>query len=295
MTALIKARHVAFSYGQHPVLTDVTFTVQPGEIIGLIGENGAGKTTLLNLLLGTLPLPSGQLQLFGHGPGDSAVKAHLGAMLQGDVVLPNVTVGEYLQLAAAQFAQSLEPQRLLSDLQLTALKHRALNGLSGGQLRRVTFAVALIGNPDLLFLDEPTVGMDTNAQRAFWQRMRALRDQGKTVVITSHYLPTIQDVADRILLLQGGRLVFQGPFEALQQRYQRVVITCQTPLPVTPFGRLAGVVTATKQAAGLQLITTDGDRTLQALVPYLKDLHQLTVHRESLADIFVQLTGGRAK
>lgn len=292
MTTIIQAEQLSFSYGQHQVLNQLDLTIKTGEIIGLIGENGAGKTTLLNLLLGTRPADSGALTVFGQAPGSLIAKQKIGSMLQGDMAIRGVTVTDLLTMAATHYPAPLSATKLITDLDLTAFAQQQLTALSGGQLRRVTFALALISNPDLLFLDEPTVGMDTNAQQAFWQRIQALKAQGKTLIITSHYLPEIERVADRILLLQDGRFVFQGTFAALQQRYQQVVMTFQTALPATTFDHLAGVTTLTSHHQTIKISSEDGDATLQALVPYLAQLQQVTINRESLSEIFVQLTKG---
>lgn len=290
MQPIIQAEHVSFSYGEQTILKDINLTINPGEIIGLIGKNGAGKTTLLNLLLGVRAQKSGHLTLFDQVPGGPLAKRNIGSMLQGDLPIRGITVVELLTMAAAHYPTAGQPKQLMADLALTELAQRQLTTLSGGQLRRVTFALALIGNPELLFLDEPTVGMDTNAQQAFWARVKALKAQGKTVIITSHYLPEIEQVADRILLLQDGRFIFQGTFAELQQQYQAVEISFQTSLPLEMFDRLAGVTAVTQVNQVIQISSTDGDRTLQALVPYLSKLQQVTINRESLATIFVHLT-----
>ncbi|KRL95363.1 ABC transporter ATP-binding protein [Levilactobacillus hammesii] len=292
MKPIIQATQLQFSYGAHAVLKDVTLSIDPGEIIGLIGENGAGKTTLLNLMLGLFSAHRGQLHLFGQQPGAPIAKQRIGTMRQKDLVIRGVTVQEVLRLAAAQYPEALNVTTLLKNLDLTAIAKQRLTALSGGQLRRVTFALALVGNPDLLFLDEPTVGMDTNAQQAFWRRIQQLKAAGKTIVITSHYLPEIQAVADRICLLRNGEIAFQGTFQALQEQYQQVEITCQTALPVAAFENLPGVTAVTKTGPRLNISSEAGDTTLQALVPVLADLRQVTIKRESLTDIFVHLTKG---
>lgn len=290
MTVMVQAQQVGFDYGSHQVLKSIDVTINTGEIIGLIGENGAGKSTLLSLLLGLHRPQRGQLQVCGLQPGDQRAKAQIGVMLQNDVALQGVTVHEVLTLTAAHYATAFDVTTLLAELGLTDLTKRKLTTLSGGQLRRVTFAMALVGNPNLLFLDEPTVGMDTTAQRAFWNRIRALKAAGKTIIITSHHLEEIQNVADRILLLKDGRLTFQGTFQTLQQRFQHVEITFQSPLSSHTFDSLAGVTAVEQHAEELRLISQNGDATLAALTPYFAAMHQITVSRESLADIFVHLT-----
>ncbi|TBX42456.1 ABC transporter ATP-binding protein [Lactiplantibacillus paraplantarum] len=292
MTPLIEATKVAFSYGQQSVLTDINMTIVPGEIVGLIGENGAGKTTLLNLLLGIKRVQQGHLKVFGQVAGNLAARLKIGSMLQGDMAIQGVTVRDMLMLAEAQRLPEFDWQALLTSLELQDLAQQRLTALSGGQLRRVTFALALVGDPDLLFLDEPTVGMDTNAQQTFWQQIRRLKAAGKTIIITSHYLPEIEAIADRIMLLKDGHFVFQGSFAALQKQYQQVEIRCQTALPTSRFTNLAAVTAVTKQGDELRMSSENGDATLQAMMPIISELHQVSISRESLTDIFVHLTKG---
>ncbi|AZN83228.1 ABC transporter ATP-binding protein [Lactiplantibacillus plantarum] len=292
MTPLIEATKVAFSYGQQSVLTDINMTIMPGEIVGLIGENGAGKTTLLNLLLGIKRVQQGHLKVFGQAAGSLAARLKIGSMMQGDMAIQGVTVRDMLRLAAAQRLPEFDWQALLATLKLQDIAQQRLTALSGGQLRRVTFALALVGDPDLLFLDEPTVGMDTNAQQTFWQQIRRLKAAGKTIIITSHYLPEIEAIADRIVLLKDGRFVFQGSFAVLQKQYQQVEIRCQTRLPADRFTNLTAVTAVTKQGDELRMSSEDGDATLQAMMPIISELHQVSISRESLTDIFVHLTKG---
>ncbi len=247
MTTVIQAEHLKFSYGDKAVLKDINLTVQPGEIVGLIGANGAGKTTFLNILLGLLA-GTGEVSVFGQRPGAPDSKVRLGSMLQGDMVIAGTTVGDLMQLAAAQSPRALDPDALLNEFHLSDLKPQRLGSLSGGQLRRITFAVALVGNPDLLFLDEPTVGMDAQSRKTFWTQIEQLRQQGKTMVITSHYLEEIQQVADRLLILQNGRFVFNGSLQALQKQHLGATITCETDL-------IAHIIKGTKLECGGTIYT----------------------------------------
>lgn len=289
MTTLIRATDLQFAYPKHPVLKGIDFTVQTGELIGLIGANGAGKTTLLNLLLGLLPA-RGQLTIFGAAPGSRQAKAQLGIMRQGDLVLPGVTVLDLLTDLAAYYPQALAPATLLAEAGLTNLAHRRLTQLSGGQLRRVSLLTALVGQPRLLLLDEPTVGMDVMVQAAFWQQMRALQVRGTAIIITSHDLTALQAVAQRFLIMQAGRFVFDGSLAQLQAAQPRTEITFQTDLPVGQFAQLAGVQTVQATTNGFQLISSDETATLQALTPHLNALHQVTITHESLATLLTKLT-----
>lgn len=289
MTTIIKTEHLKFKYDKKQVLKDINLTVHAGEIIGLIGVNGAGKTTLLNILLGLLS-GKGTVSVFGQKPGAPVSKTRIGSMLQGDMTITGITVGDMLKLAAEQADHALDPDTLLADLDLTQLKSQRLGSLSGGQLRRVTFAIALIGQPDLLFLDEPTVGMDANARKAFWDKVEQLRQQGKTIVITSHYLEEIEQVADRLLILQNGRFTFDGTLEQLQKQHLGATITCETDLQPAIFNGLPEVDHVHSIGDKLVIHSRNGDQTLKALVPMLDRLHQISLNRESLEDIFLQLT-----
>ncbi|MCH4172155.1 MAG: ABC transporter ATP-binding protein [Lactobacillus sp.] len=290
MMTVIQATHLKFNYGSQQVLKDIDFTVEKGEIIGLIGENGAGKSTLLNILLGLLPA-HGAATVLDRKPGTAFNKAHLGSMLQGDMVLSGITVLEMLQEAAAQYPKALDPLTVLAEIGLQAQGNQRITNLSGGQLRRVTFGMALVGNPDLLFLDEPTAGMDAKARQDFWQHIETLRQQGKTMIITSHYLEEIQQIADRLLILQDGRFTFQGTLDELQAQHLETVITCQTQLQPAIFKGLPAVTGVQQTGPLLKIHSTDGDLTLKALVPLLDQLHQISVTRKSLEDIFIQMTG----
>lgn len=288
MTNELVVRDLQFSYGKQAVLRGISFSTTPGTIIGLIGANGAGKTTLLNILLGLLPA-TGEAQVFGGKPGNHAAKQQIGSMLQGDMVLPGVTVIEMLANLASAYPTSQSPMKLLKENGLADLTNKRLRSLSGGQLRRVIFVAALVGDPQLLFLDEPTVGMDVTARDAFWDRVRALRSARKTIVITSHYLEEIQGVADRLLIMQAGKIAFDGTFAELQTHFQETAITFTSNLPESTFAGLAGVDRLQNEAGQVQLITRDSKATMAALAPMLPEIDNLTVTHESLAAIFTKM------
>lgn len=294
MMQLISTQNLSVSYGKNNILSGLNFTINQGEIIGLIGENGTGKTTLLNSLLGVLPT-QGRVTIFGGQPGNKTARQKIGSMLQGDVVLRGTTVGEFLQEMASAYQNSAEITSILQDLELTNIQHKALTSLSGGQLRQVTFAVTLVGNPDLLFLDEPTVGMDVNVRQRFWTRIAAMREQGKTIIITSHYLEEIQHVADRLLILQNSHFIFQGSFAQLQVGYQQTRISFETGLPLAAFQYLDQVV-AVKQVGSQTVLTSqDGDLTVRALVPKLSQISNLAITKKSLEELFMTLSKGKTK
>ncbi|WP_281166108.1 ABC transporter ATP-binding protein [Liquorilactobacillus sicerae] len=292
MSKVVDVKELTFSYGNKKVLKNLNLTIHQGEIVGLIGENGAGKTTLLHLLLGLLPTDRG-IKIFGDKPGRRNACQRIGSMLQGDIVLANVTVTEMLYEAAAQYPKPKDVTELLQESGLQAQANQLLTNLSGGLQRRVTFALALVGNPALLFLDEPTVGMDAQARKMFWQQIQILRDLGKTIVITSHYLEEIQQTADRLFILQNGTFAFQGTFQELQNKYKRTIIHFRTKLTIKSFQKLAAVVAATQAEDWIDLTSDDGDATLRALVPFLPAISNLSIQRASLENIFLKMINKR--
>lgn len=290
MNEVIKINELEFNYGNKRVLNNINLTINSGEIVGLIGENGAGKTTLLNILLGLLP-SNHQVTILGGKPGEKKARQKIGSMLQGDMVLANVTVAEIIAETAAQYDQPVVVAELLQNLGLKEYENKLLKSLSGGLMRRVTFALALVGNPELLFLDEPTIGMDSQARKIFWNRIKKLRDAGKTVVITSHYLEEIQQTADRLLILQNGKFSFQGTLPELQNKDKKTVIRFKTKLVINKFQLLTAVTSIIPAAENwICLNSEDGDATLKALIPFLADISNVSIQRESLEDIFLKMT-----
>jgi ABC-2 type transport system ATP-binding protein len=285
---IISLNHVAFAYNKQPVLRDINLTIQPGEIIGLVGPNGAGKTTLLNLIQGILPHAAG-ITVFGGQPGNPTAKAATGSMLQGNLKLPRVHVAELISLIGDQYTHPLPTSEVLALTNLTAQANQNVATLSGGQLRRVTFACAIVHQPQLLFLDEPTVGMDALARQEFWDLISRMRARHVTIIITSHYLEEIQHVADRIAILRQGRFAYVGRWDQLQAAYNGGQISFTTPLPPATFSHLPGVTQVAATADHLTLTSQDTDLTVQALVPFFPDLHHFTATRQSLETIYLDL------
>lgn len=289
MNTVIQVQNLHFSFGQNKVLNDLNFSVYPGEIIGLLGANGAGKTTLLNILLGLLPANK-TTWVLGEKPGSAAAKVKIGSMLQGDLKLSKIKVCEMLRETAIQYPQPQALPTVLAKINLTAQANNYLNELSGGQLRRVTLGMALVGNPDLLFLDEPTLEMDVKSRQEFWHLIQDLRNQGKTIVMSSHYLGEIEAVASRIFILQNGIFSFQGTFSELQALNHETKFRFMTNLAESYFQKLPGVKKVEEMHGEIQLISRDGDQTLAALKNDLTQVHGMTIERQSLEKIFLQMT-----
>ncbi len=290
MQPIIELNHLSFSYGHQAVLNDLNLSINAGEIFGLVGPNGAGKTTLLNLIQGILPSKTATIKTFGGQPGRLAAKEVTATMFQQDLRLENIKTSEFIELFAAQATNPASPEEIIKRLGLTDVKDRLLTKLSGGQRRKVSFAATIVSNPKLLFLDEPTVGMDAQARQDFWQTIDHLRQRGVTIVMTSHYLEEIQTVADRIAILQDGRFSYVGSWQNLQNHHADGKLIFSTDLAVSLFQRLPGVTKASHADKIVTLVSEDTDLTLWGLLPFIEDCHDLTIARNSLESIFLEMT-----
>ncbi|MCD2256172.1 ABC transporter ATP-binding protein [Lactobacillus sp. CC-MHH1034] len=287
---MIELKNVSKRFGNHQVLKAINLTVKPGEIIGLIGENGAGKSTIINLLLGLLQASSGEVSVLGEAPAQESHKQKLGAMLQENVSMESIKVRELLTLVRSYYAKPLPYQDLLELADLTSVQAMISDKLSGGQKRRLTFALAMAGDPDLLFLDEPTVGMDVNSRQHFWSKIEQMRAQGKTIVVTNHYLDELEGIVSRLLILQHGVFSFDGTLAELQQQYAKRTITFESTLPLVKVYEYLPDANLKEKNHQFSLKTSDSDQALRQLAPILTQLSNITIQPDSLNAIFGNLT-----
>jgi ABC-2 type transport system ATP-binding protein len=205
------------AYGAHEAVRGLSFAVQRGEVFGLLGPNGAGKTTTVEILEGYRRRDGGTARVLGLDPGDrpAALREQIGIVLQSCGTYPHLTVRETVAHWASLYARPRDVDEVIALAGLEEAADRRARTLSGGQQRRLDFALALIGDPELIFLDEPTTGFDPAARRAAWDTVRALRDLGKTVLLTTHYLDEAQALADRVAIVKDGRILAEGPPESL--------------------------------------------------------------------------------
>lgn len=290
MTAAIQLKNLSFAYPNERVLDHLNLQIQSGEIFGLVGPNGAGKTTLLNLIQGILSSHDHAITVLDSQPGSTIVKEKVATMFQDDLQINNVTVREFIKLFAAQATHPKNPETVIEELGLSDIQNQLMNKLSGGQRRKVSFASAVVSNPQLLFLDEPTVGMDAETRQNFWRYIEKLRQQNVTIVITSHYLEEIQKVADRIAILQDGQFRYVGTWQTLQSHHDNGQVNFNTQLERSLFTHLPAVESVTQTDANMTLISNDTDLTLKALLPFIDQLHDITITRESLESIFLEMT-----
>jgi len=197
-------------YGSVDALRGIDLTIQPGELLALLGPNGAGKTTAVRILLGLTQPDSGHATIFNRDPGAQAAKLRRGALLQVAKVPETLKVREHIELFSSYYPNPLPLADTLASAGLAGIENRLFGDLSGGQKQRVLFALALCGNPDLLFLDEPTVGLDVETRRALWTRIRAFVARGGSVLLTTHYLEEAEALANRIAVIKQGRIVALG-------------------------------------------------------------------------------------
>src|SRR4051812_20017037 len=217
----IEVRDVHKRYGDVEAVRGVTFDVAHGEVFCLLGPNGAGKTTITEITEGHRVPTSGSVSVLGHDPGRAPreLRDRIGVVLQSSGIQQELTVGELLEMHGRWYSRSLAPDELISLVELDAKRDTRTGELSGGQRRRLDLALGLVGDPDVLFLDEPTTGFDPHARRSAWSTIRRLcADSGMTVVLTTHYMDEAQYLADRVAVMVDGRIVDCGPPEAIGGR-----------------------------------------------------------------------------
>jgi ABC-2 type transport system ATP-binding protein len=290
------------SYGDIVAVRDLSLTVARGEIFALLGPNGAGKTTTVEILEGYRPADSGTVRVLGLDPrrDGARLKPRIGVMLQQDGIYNYLTARELLELFARFYSAPEDPERLLQVVGLTDAAATRCRQLSGGQKRRLSLALALVGRPELIFLDEPTTGMDPQARRATWEMLRELRDRGATLLLTTHFMDEAERLADRIAIIDHGELLAldtpAGLTRAQSTTTTEVRFTAPGAVDIAALGRLPGARLARSEASGAYMIETgDAAALLVELTKALQaagvTLSELRVGRTTLEDVFLQLTG----
>ena len=280
---------VTHRYGDVVALDGLTLTIRAGEVLAVLGPNGAGKTTAINLLLGSLRAQEGTVEVFGHEPGARAVRMRRGAMLQVSGVPDTLTVAEHLELFSSYYPAPLPVSRLLEMAGLEDLRDRRYGRLSGGQKQRVMFALALAGDPELVFLDEPTTGLDVEARRSLWNEIRELKAAGRTAVLTTHYLEEADALADRIAVIHRGRTVAEGTSAQIKSRAADRSVRCITSVDAGEVAALPGVARVEMSGQHLEILTSRPEELLRTLLDLDPDLRDLHVSGAGLEDAFLTL------
>jgi len=282
-----RAINVSRRYGDVLALDNLNLDVPAGQLVGLLGPNGAGKSTLVNLFTGVRQPSSGTVELFGGDPRDPVHRRGLGVTPQETGLPPSLRVGEVVDFVRAHYPDPLGRDEILGRFGLTDLVKRQTGGLSGGQKRRVAVALAFAGRPRIVFLDEPTTGLDVEARRALWDGVRAFHGDGGTVVLTSHYLEEIEALAERVVVIGGGRVLADDTVDAVRGlvAIRRVSLTSRVPLPDLP-----GVAGTERDGDRLHLMTADADRLVRDLVSHDVPFADLEVRPTSLEEAFLTIT-----
>jgi ABC-2 type transport system ATP-binding protein len=281
-------------YGETVALDDVRLDIPIGQTIALLGPNGAGKSTAINLMLGLLDPTEGSVRSLGLDPRDAVAGGRIGAMLQISGLPMMARVGELVAFVRRIYPEALPQDVVLARAGMTDLEARLVETLSGGEAQRLHFALAIAGDPDLVFLDEPTVGMDVETRRAFWTDMRAFAADGRTVVFATHYLDEADNVADRIVVLDKGRIVADGTSRSIKATVSTRTVRFNLPgltLDTLEAIRAMPVVTAVEILADRVSVTTsDSDAVVQALFAREIPISDLEIAGAGLEDAFLALT-----
>ena len=292
--AVLALHQLHKSYGGKAVLKGVSLNVSCGEVLAILGPNGAGKTTLISVVLGLASADSGDVSIFNQpqlgSARTAALRQRVAVMMQIGSASANLTVAEQCDLFASYYAGGKSVAELLDIAGLQAQANTRFGNLSGGQKQRLLFALALAGNPELLFLDEPTLGMDVQARHALWQQITALKAAGVSIVLTTHYLEEAEQLADKIAVLQRGTIVALGSPDQLKARLGGKQICCRTALSDAQLLALPGIVDLQRRHGLVQLHSTSAEQTVLALLQADRSVSALEVKAVALEQAFLQLT-----
>jgi ABC-2 type transport system ATP-binding protein len=276
----ISVRDLRKSYGTYEALRGISFEIKEGEVFGLLGPNGAGKTTTIEILEGYRTRDGGDVEVLGFDPerAGSAFRERIGVVLQHSQLWPNLTVAETHRMFAGYYERPRNVDEVIALVGLDEKRDARVKTLSGGQKRRLDLGVALVGDPDLVFLDEPTTGFDPAARRAAWDMIRSLRSLGKTILLTTHYLDEAEQLADRVAVLREGKIVTVG-----------------RPSELTG-GRVETEIRYLRDGESVVVHTEEPTRVLHELTAAAlaegRELEELQVRRPTLEDVYLTLTGG---
>ena len=277
-------------YDEFVAVSDLSLSIRPGGIYGLLGPNGAGKTTAVKLLLGLLQPNAGKVRVFGGNPTNPENRTRTGAMLQVGRVPETLRVREHIDLFSSYYQNPMLLAEVLATAGLEKLRDRKFGDLSGGQKQRVLFALAICGNPDLLFLDEPTVGLDVEARRMLWEEIRHLVSRGKTVLLTTHYLQEADALADRVAVINKGEIIAEGSPAEIKAQTAGKRIRCVTSLNLSVLRQIAGVTEVKEDREAVELHTREAEPVLRELLARDSTLSGLEVTSAGLEEAFLALT-----
>lgn len=281
------------NYGQVQALKNIDLKIASGEVISLLGPNGAGKTTAISMLLGLVKPSSGEALLFGDSPQSTNSRTRTGVMLQLSGIPDTLKVKEHIELYSSYYPNPLNLGEVLELSSLTGLENRWYGKLSGGQKQRLHLALALCGNPDLVFLDEPTTGLDVASRRALWEQVRSYIAKGKTVVLTTHYLEEADALADRIVVIDKGEIIADGTpteIKALTTDKKVRIISSLSPGQIST---MEGVSSVKQDGVYLEILTGQAEKLVYKLLQEDSNATGLEVSTAGLEEAFLELTQER--
>ncbi|MGB5412766.1 MAG: ABC transporter ATP-binding protein [Woeseiaceae bacterium] len=289
MTTVLEARNLVKRYANVLAVDDVSFSVREGICFGLLGPNGAGKTTSVEIIEGVTRPTSGEIYYYGELAG-SRFRQEAGIQFQNTALQDHLTVLESLQMFRALYDRQADLEHIIDECSLRDLLDRDNRKLSGGQRQRLLLAVALVNRPKLIFLDEPTTGLDPQARRNFWELVQRIVAEGSTVILTTHYMDEAQVLCDEIAIMDSGKIMTQGPpDELLKERYKGLII--ELPLEDVE-DELEGLEYRIIETKGVvEVVSTDVRQSLSDLSKHVKDLNHIKIRQPNLEDLFLDLTG----
>ena len=291
-TPAVELQDVTRRFGSTLALDRIDFTMSGGEVVALLGPNGAGKTTLVRILLGLIRADHGRVHLWGRSPTHGDARRRVGVMLQVGRVPEVLTVREHVHLFSSYYGSPLPLDQVLVMAGVREFADRRFGELSGGQRQRALFALAICGSPDLLVLDEPTVGLDVEARREFWSGVHAMIGHGCSVLLTTHHLDEADAVAHRVVMLKQGRVVADGSPGVVKASVAGRRVRCVTSVPFDVIRAMPGVRSVTPDRDGLVTLTFDAEGLARELLNRDPGLRDLDIASVGLEEAFLTLTGG---
>ncbi|MCC3358504.1 ABC transporter ATP-binding protein [Bacillus sp. REN16] len=296
MEPIIELLQVSKLFKNKKAVDQISFSIQKGEVVAILGPNGAGKTTTMMMMLGLLEPSDGSVELFGQSPKEKTTREKIGALLQEVSVIDALKVREIIQLFRSYYPQPLSYEELVTFTGFTKdeLQKRA-NKLSGGQKRRLGFALAMAGNPDVLFFDEPTVGMDVTSRKLFWNTVNELKMRGKTILFTTHYLQEADDIAERVILFDKGKIIGDGTPQNIKAKLLKQSVSF-TPISVISFEEIRNIAHVTdvyEKNGRIYVLTDNTDAVLASIFDRKLPVQHIEIERGRLEDAFEQLVEKR--
>jgi|HubBroStandDraft_5_1064220.scaffolds.fasta_scaffold00714_13 ABC-2 type transport system ATP-binding protein len=283
-------QRVSKVFGEVQALRNLDFSVRAGELLALLGPNGAGKTTAVKLFLGLMRPTAGTVSVLGGNPVHAEVRTRIGAMLQVAKVPETLRVREHIDLFSSYYPRPLPQDETLAIAGLQEIKNRPFGELSGGQKQRVLFALALCGDPDILFLDEPTVGLDVEARRGLWEQIRKLVARGKTILLTTHYLEEADALADRVAVINRGEIIAEGTPSEIKAKTCGRRIRCFSSLAIETLRAFPGVADVRMDRDAYEIRVAEAEPVLRELLRRDSTVHGIEVVGAGLEEAFLALT-----